>query len=279
MMRNKDIIELWQNEYDDAIPDNRNILKFDFSADLPNIFKEYKLQIMPIGEKKYRIAPIQMYMKLRNQAVPVIPITSPIKIASLDLNGVTTESNAQTVAEISGMFLYIFHDLNVLNKQVVSTLSGKNNVGNVEFFVDNYQGKGSTLFDINTWQAEIDGVYESEKTILIVESKMKFPEDFNIRQLFIPRLLVEKTMDKLKEHKEAYAAYFVKTKDVYIFTVYNFTDLKNLNSIKLKKQYKFTLSDDPKYIFSTSAVEAPEDSKRRDQIRTVNWIINDTKWM
>ncbi|WP_024748248.1 type II restriction enzyme, partial [Levilactobacillus namurensis] len=226
MMRNKDVVALWQQEHGSKpIPDNRNILKFDFSTDLPNIFKEYRLQIMPIGKNTYRIAPFDMYQPLPNKTMPIMPITSPIKIASLDFNKITTEPNAQTVAEITGMLTYIFHDLDSENRTVVGTLSGKNNVSNASFSVKSQISKTPITFDINTWQSETDGVYESDDSVLILESKMKFPKDFNIRQLFVPRLLVEQIMNDLDVHKDVYAGYFVKTKDIYIFTVYKFTDL------------------------------------------------------
>lgn len=252
MMRDNAIASQWHARYpDEKAPDNRNILKFDFSADLPNIFKEYRLQIMPIGGKQYRIAPFNMYYPLVNQAVPVIPMASPMKMASLDFGKITTEPNAQTVAEITKMLTYIFHDLNSHNREVIATLSGKNNVHNVAFNIDNVVNKAVPIpLSIHTWQAEIDGVYESNETVLVVESKMKFPKDFNIRQLFIPRLLIEQTMQRLHEKKDTYVCYFVKTKDVYIFTVYRFTDLKNMNSIKIHRQYKFRLSDDPHNVFS-----------------------------
>ncbi|RXI78767.1 type II restriction enzyme [Levilactobacillus suantsaii] len=256
MMRNNEVIQLWQRDHAGvSIPDNRNILKFDFSADLPNIFKGYRLQIMPLGGNTYRIAPFQMYHQLKNEDVPVIPMASPFKIASLDFNHVTTEPNAQTVAEVTGMLAYVFHDLNPANRMVVSTLSGKNNIRNIKFNVQNVLDKQPITFDIETWQAEIDGVYESEESILIIESKMKFPKDFNIRQLFIPRLLIEQIMTKLQQRKDVYAGYFVKTKDIYIFTIYKFTDLMDMNSIKLQRQYKFSLPDDPTHVFT---IEGPK---------------------
>lgn len=275
MMRNRGVIALWQQKYPGkSIPDNRNILKFDFSVDLPNVFKGYHLQIMPIGGNIYRIAPFNMYYKLKNENVPIIPMTSPIKMSSLDLSNVTTEPNAQTVAEITGMFSYVFHDLNDNNRTVVSTLSGKNNVQNVNFNVDNILNHQPITLSIDTWQAEIDGVYESEKTVLIIESKMKFPKDFNIRQLFIPRLLIEQTMEKLELHKEVYAGYFVKTRDIYILTVYKFTDLQNMNSMKKCKQYKFSLSDDPQNIFKIKDGSTIELNKERTINKIYNLIYN-----
>lgn len=278
MMRDNNIANQWHTKYpSDKAPDNRNILKFDFSADLPNIFKEYKLQIMPIGGNKYRIAPFNMYYPLVNKTVPVIPMTSPMKMASLDFNKVTTEPNAQTVAEITKMLTYIFHDLNSKNREVVATLSGKNNVHNVEFSINNTVNNLPIPLSINTWQAEIDGVYESNETVLIVESKMKFPKDFNVRQLFIPRLLIEQTMQRLHEKKDTYVCYFVKTKDVYIFTVYRFADLKNMNSIEIHRQYKFRLSDDPRNVFSvdTAADKAKYNSQKA--VARAREIIEKTK--
>lgn len=256
MMRNSDVRKLWNEKYTNTIPDNRNILKFDFSADLPNIFKTYKLQIMPLGKDTYRIAPFNMYCNLTDEEVPIHPITSPIKISSLDFNKVTTEPNAQTVAEITGMFAYIFNDINNKNKTVVSTLSGKNNVDSLSFNVNSSLNNTAPVnFNIKNWQAEIDGVYEAEESILIIESKMKLPKDFNIRQLFIPRLLIEQIMTVTKIHKDVYAGYFVKTKDVYMFNIYQFTDLHNMNSIKLYKQYKFKLSNNANYIYSPNSTD------------------------
>lgn len=256
MMRNSDVRKLWNEKYTNTIPDNRNILKFDFSADLPNVFKAYKLQIMPLGKDTYRIAPFNMYCNLTDEEVPIHPITSPIKISSLDFNKVTTEPNAQTVAEITGMFAYIFNDIDNKNRTVVSTLSGKNNVDSLSFSVNSSLNNMDPInFNIKNWQSEIDGVYEAEESILIIESKMKLPKDFNIRQLFIPRLLIEQIMMTTKIHKDVYAGYFVKTKDVYMFNIYQFTDLHNMNSIKLYKQYKFRLSDNADYIYSPNTAD------------------------
>ena len=84
---------------------------------------------------------------------------------------------------------------------------------------------------------------------------MKLPKDFNIRQLFIPRLLIEQIMTVTKIHKDVYAGYFVKTKDVYMFNIYQFTDLHNMNSIKLYKQYKFKLSNNANYIYSPNSTD------------------------
>ncbi|CAM3226258.1 type II restriction enzyme [Lactiplantibacillus plajomi] len=226
MMRNSNIQSLWKEKFSSRqIPDNRNILKFDFSADLPNIFKGYNLQIMPIGENTYRIAPFDMYQKLKNKDVEIIPMTSPLKVASLDFNNITTEPNAQTVAEVTGMFAYVFHALDKRNKTVVATLSGKNNVQDIHFSVNSTLNKQPLTFQLNTWQTEIDGVYESEETILIVESKMKFPKDFNIRQLFIPRLLIEQIMTRLNTHKKCSQGTSLKQK---ICTSYPFTNLQIL---------------------------------------------------
>lgn len=278
MMRDNDIAKRWREKYSgEKAPDNRNILKFDFSVDLPNIFKEYKLQIMPIGGKEYRIAPFNMYYPLANKTVPVIPMASPMKIASLDFNEITTEPNAQTVAEITKMLTYVFHDLNKKNQEVIGTLSGKNNVHDVEFNINNVINKQPIPLRIKTWQAEIDGVYESNETVLILESKMKFPKDFNIRQLFIPRLLIEQTMERLHEKKDVFACYFVKTKDVYIFTVYQFKDLQNMNSIKIYRQYKFRLSDDPNNIFSIENAAAKADYNSKVAIRQASRLISQTK--
>jgi hypothetical protein len=42
------------------------------------------------------------------------------------------------------------------------------------------------IIEINGTQIEIDGCYETEKSIFIIEAKNKFYENFNIRQLYYP---------------------------------------------------------------------------------------------
>ncbi|WP_283678371.1 hypothetical protein [Lentilactobacillus sp. Marseille-Q4993] len=111
MMRNETVRRAYRERYPEHsnnIPDNRNILKFDFSSDLPNIFKEYGLEILPVGKNNYRIATFDMYHKIENKAVPISKVNSSIEIASLDFNNITTEPAAQAVAEITGMLKAIF---------------------------------------------------------------------------------------------------------------------------------------------------------------------------
>ncbi|WP_283678370.1 hypothetical protein [Lentilactobacillus sp. Marseille-Q4993] len=132
------------------------------------------------------------------------------------------------------------------NENVVSTLSGKNNVDGAEFVLNTKQNETTVKkmpITLKTWQSEIDGVYESEGSVMVIESKMKLPEDFNIRQLFIPNMLVHKIMDNTGIYKDIYTCYFVKTADDYQFNVYQFTDQGDLNSLQFIKEYRFTVGD------------------------------------
>jgi hypothetical protein len=232
-------------------PDARNLLKYDFSYDLPNIFRSKdavptekfgagaSFNIMPMGKDRYSISDYRSFQEIEYKPMRPKIITFPNWISGIDPEEpktINSEAVAQSVAEMSGMLNIILEDM---GSSVVSTLSGKKGTGLLDFSIAHFD-KRTTNFVIDGWQSEIDGVYESKDKVLIIESKQKRPDDFNIRQLFIPLLIYR---NQMRFEKEIYTAYFTYTDNLFSFHVYKFMDMKNFNSLKKIKQYDFIFDE------------------------------------
>ncbi|APS28090.1 MmeII [Weissella cibaria] len=246
---NKYVREYYADRPDNA-PDARNLLKFDFSSDLPEVFKDSvdknifgksaQFTLMPKGRDRYAISDFKTFESLKYEVLEPVRMTFPKWISGIRPESpetINSEAVAQSVAEMSGMLKYVMDDLNA---DVVATLSGKKGTGLIDFQISHYRN-GQTNFVIDGWQSEIDGVYESPSRVLIVESKKKRPEDFNIRQLYIPTRIYH---DQMKFPKEIYSAYFTYTDDVFSFHVYQFTDIDDFNSLKKIREYEFVFEEE-----------------------------------
>ncbi|MDR3190944.1 MAG: hypothetical protein LBT80_07025 [Lactobacillaceae bacterium] len=217
--------------------DARNILKFDFSVDLPDVFKQNKLAIFPIGHDTYKISDYKMYQKLKYEDEIVNAFDIPNWIVGLDKYNVTSEVKAQAVADISGMINHILE----ADSDVVESLAGKVGTGVLGPFNINTESHGNVALNIDGWQSEIDGIYETADKALIVEAKLKAPQDFNIRQLYIPMLIYQNLLKERGMQKEILCAYFIYTNETYIFNVYRFQDINYYNSLQLVKTYHFKI--------------------------------------
>lgn len=248
---NKYVREYYANRPDNA-PDARNLLKFDFSSDLPEVFKESvnkevfgkkaQFSLMPKGKDRYEISDFKTFENLKYEVLEPVRMTFPKWISGIRPESpetINSEAVAQSVAEMSGMLKYVMNDLDA---DVVATLSGKKGTGLIDFQISHFRD-GQTKFVIDGWQSEIDGVYESPSRVLIIESKKKRPEDFNIRQLYIPTRIYH---DQMKFPKEIYSAYFTYTDDVFSFHVYQFTDINDFNSLKKIREYEFVFEEESK---------------------------------
>ena len=117
------------NEFREA----RLMTKFDNSANLPELFKDNNLAILPITSNSYMIARFQTYKKFEEtEDEEIVKISFPEYIQSLDYNNITSEALAINCAYIT-QILEIFLD----EEDLVPTISGKMGSGNFEFKIRN----------------------------------------------------------------------------------------------------------------------------------------------
>ncbi|KRM71433.1 hypothetical protein FC34_GL001545 [Lacticaseibacillus brantae DSM 23927] len=193
---------------------------------------------MPIGHDHYKISDFKMYQELKYESGEIYKRYFPDWIVGIDPTKLTSEPTAQAVADVTGMLKIVMG----VDDPPISTLSGKKGTGTLDFDIETFGGPFKSV-EIDGWQSEIDGLYETEDTALILESKMKAPKDFNVRQIYIPTLIYQQMLKERNVHKRILAAYFIYSNDTFIFNLYEFKDLTMYNSLELKHQFRFRLSE------------------------------------
>lgn len=215
-----------------TVRESRLMAKFDHHVNLPRIFSDNKLSILPISRTKYVIGKFDAYAKVKyNQEIENKLINFPYNIESIDYNDLYSESSALHCAYVSG----IIED--VLEEQVKFTISGRMSTTSFDFNVRNILD--NSLFNVNVKnsQCEIDAGFEGENSILLIEAKNFSVEDFLIRQLYYPyRLWTNKL------HKKVIPALMTYSNDVFSFFIYDFEDSSRYNSLVLRQQKNYIIA-------------------------------------
>lgn len=246
----KKIYELWEeifNDYDilNEIKSNgffeitadqirpykepRLMAKFDYYKQLPKIFKENNLGILPVSNGKYIIGNFNLFESLKKSSyenVIINEVSLPDFIETIDPDNIYSESNALNVAFLSGMFDDVF------GEKMYETIQGKMRVKSFEFLINKNKVK------VNGAAIEIDGGYESMTKVVLVEAKNSMPNDFVIRQLYYPYRYWH---DKIV--KEVIPVFFTYENGVYTFFIYKFSDLYDYNSLELIDVKRYIVSN------------------------------------
>ena len=167
----------------------RLMTKVDFRENLPKVMKENNLSILAVKNGLYRIAENDPFIDINeNISTKIIEIDPPKDITSIDPFNIKSESAALDIAYISKMCEQIFKEESFLS------IRGRLR-GNLSFKID------TTEYDIDGVQIEVDGGYEGKESIHLIEAKIGFRNNINIRQLLYPQLYWEKETDGSKSVK------------------------------------------------------------------------------
>ena len=210
----------------------RLMTKFDSSENLPDMFKNNELAILPIKRGSYIIGKFQNYQLVDiNNDIDVETKNLPDYITTIDYKNITSEAISLNAAYISGMLE------DIVGEPVVPTISGR--MGTGEF---NYQillnDQNSFPINVENSQMEIDGSYESVSKFIILEAKNHYMKDFIIRQLYYPYKVW-----KSNTNKEIIPIMLIKHDNIFNFFVYSFENENDYNSIKLKEIKRYILDE------------------------------------
>lgn len=219
------------NEFREA----RLMTKFDNSANLPELFKDNNLAILPITSNSYMIARFQTYKKFEEtQDEEIIKINFPEYIQSLDYNNITSEALAINCAYIT-QILEDFLD----EEDLVPTISGKMGAGNFEFKISKNENEAEYInVSVQNSRIEIDGGFEGVNSLALVEAKNVISDDFMVRQLYYPYRLW-----KSKINKPVRPIYMVYSNGIFNVYEYEFENDENYSSIKFVKSKKYSIED------------------------------------
>ena len=119
----------------------------------------------------------------------------------------------------------------------VATFSGRMGTGNFDFYVDTFYG-GKQNIHVSKAQCEIDGGFENDDSVVIIEAKNVVHRDFHIRQLYYPyRLWKEKVKKPIR------LVFSVYSNMIYRLFEYRFDEIEDYSSISLVKSKNYSLQD------------------------------------
>lgn len=214
------------NEFREA----RLMTKFDNKANLPKLFKENHLAILPITRGSYVIGRFIAYENILPINSPVRKVTIPGNVETINFNNIPSESLAINCAYISGILSDFLGD-----EGIVPTINGRMSSESFFFSIQNRSGVQTNL-QVENSQIEIDGGYESKRQFCLIEAKNYLSNDFLVRQLYYPFRLWAKKLSK-----PVRSVFLVYSNSIFSLYEYSFQDIESYNSIKLIRQANYSL--------------------------------------
>lgn len=218
------------NEFREA----RLATKFDHKSNLPKLFKDNNLSILPITRGSYIISSFEAYKEFIELNTEIIRISFPYYIESIDYENITSESIAINCAFVSGILSDFIQD-----DKLLPTVSGRMSSNEFSFYINNTNMNRDVVVTVSNSQIEIDGGYEGIDSLALIEAKNSISKDFLIRQLYYPfRLWNDKIV------KRVIPIFMVYSNGIFTLYEYVFEDPQNYNSLVLVKQKNYTLIQD-----------------------------------
>lgn len=211
----------------------RLMTKFDHTINLPKIFTDNKLSILPVTRGSYIISRFNAYHNFENENSDIIRASLPLYIQSLDYSKIKSEAIALNCAIASGIIADFVEDDSLL-----ATVSGRMGSGKFEFDIQTLNPKSFQHINVENSQIEIDAAYEGENYLTIFEAKRDLSKDFLVRQLYYPYRVWE-----CKVTKKVKPVFLIYSNGIYRMYEYAFENLNEYNSLVLVKQQNYSLED------------------------------------
>jgi hypothetical protein len=201
----------------------RLMAKMDSVEDMPRIFRENDLFLLPVSRTKYAIVRGDGFHSLEEAPKPEIHRTSFRFPTSVE--GVRSEGAFLDYALSSGV-LERFAE----SERLYLVARGRRTTPSFRF--DFYK----TEVQVEGAQLELDGGYESAdgETMISVEAKVGIPSSFNIRQLYYPF----RTFGMKKPVRNIFFVYNPRSSS-YILWEYEFIPQTSYDGIRLARQRAF----------------------------------------
>ncbi len=236
------------NEFREA----RLMTKFDYRSQLPSLFLENTLSILPISRGSYIISDFEMFESFDDNEIDVIKMDFPAYLESIDYKNITSESTALNCAYVSGILQHFIED-----QELQPTVSGR--MSSLSFSFDINSKNFLLNVKVENSQIEVDGGYEGGNSLSLIEAKNSLSKDFVIRQLYYPYRLWSN-----KITKNVRSIFLTYTNGIFHLREYIFENINHYNSIKLVKQQKYAIRDEvinlesiQKILHETRVIEEP----------------------
>lgn len=211
----------------------RLMVKFDHTINLPQLFADNHLSILPITRGDYVISHFDAYHRFEPDNAPLTRVSLPAYIQSLDSNNVPSEAIALNCAVAAGIVSDFLGD-----EEIVATVSGRMGSGSFDFTIGNTKTMLPCTVGVNNSQIEIDAAYEGIRSLALFEAKRDLSEDFLVRQLYYPFRVWQSRITK-----PVRPLFLVYSNGIYHIYEYEFTDPNNYSSIALVQQRNYSVED------------------------------------
>ncbi len=217
-----------------AFKEPRLMAKWDCIAALPTVLKKNNLNILPDSRSSYVLGDFLLYQEipeLQEEVFNMDYVEIP-DYETIDINNISSEAVAINVLVISG----ILDDFLGVDG-TVQTFSGRMGTGEFDFVVDTVRGNKQKIFVKNA-QCEIDGGFENEHEVVIMEAKNVLNEEFHVRQLYFPyRLWCKKVTKPIR------LIFSIYSNMIFRLFEYRFVEINDYSSIELIKTKNYSLQD------------------------------------
>jgi hypothetical protein len=215
------------NKYREA----RLMTKFDHRSQLPKLFIDNNLSILPTSRGTYEIGTFETFCDFNKEEVEITPTDFPTFLESIDYKDITSEATAINCAFVSK----ILHDF-TNEDSLLPTVSGRMSSSLFDFKINS--GKGLFNVRVGNSQIEIDGGYEGDSSLNLIEAKNYISDDFLIRQLYYPYRLWNNKITKLVR-----PIFLTYSNGIFHIREYEFVDPELYNSIKLVQHKKYAVQE------------------------------------
>lgn len=208
----------------------RLMTKFDHKINLPTIFADNGLAILPISRGDYVISSFSAYKEFEPPVTDVQRVSIPAHIQSLMPQFLVSEAIALNCASACGILSDFLED-----DALVPTVNGRMSSGNFGFDIETKLGV-KRVDEVNS-QIEIDAAYEGINCLSLFEAKRDLSDDFLVRQLYYPfRVWRERVTKPVKP------VFLVFSNGMFNLYQYEFDDPQNYNSLRLVKQRNYMIA-------------------------------------
>lgn len=244
----------------------RLMTKFDHRVNLPKIFADNRLAILPVTRGDYAIASFSAYQTFQQPDGETRRIRIPAYMQSLAPQNLVSEAIALNCAAACGILSDFLGE-----DQLLPTVSGRMSSGAFDFQIQTEGGLQTV--SVNNSQIEIDAAYEGRDCLALFEAKRDLSEDFLVRQLYYPfRVWSSRVTKKVRP------VFLVFSNGVFHLYEYEFSQPERYNSLRLVRQRNYTLATeisaaDVEDLLRTVPVE-PEPEISFPQANSMERLIN-----
>lgn len=200
----------------------RLMVKMDQEQNRPQIFRNENLNVLAISESKFAVGRFEVFREIPQlEPSDLKIIDAPQGYETLQTQAITSETSALHAAFLSGMISSVY------GQEMMPTTSGKTSAGDFEFTVSDSQGHSLEL-ESRGARIEIDGGFEGEDVFAILEVKLNYSDNFNLRQLYYPYRL---WADRIS--KDLVPTLLVYSNGIFGFYEYDFSLHEHLSSAEL----------------------------------------------